>query len=120
MDDDHLRIMLELGRDDEDRDLLLRRHDEVVAASQGELYLACGDLLDRVGARASLDDTDVEVLGLVIAFRKRLVVAAVLGFRIPVCLEDHLHRLLEQAGRVAASAMQSGHARRPCVAMLTT
>ena len=86
-----LRILLEIRRDDDDRQVLLDRVevDEHVAAHV-EIDLAGGQQQAVVGLRAALQDRHVEAVFRVGAVDHRLIIAAVLGLGEPVGAERHL------------------------------
>ena len=98
MGHEHLRLLLEGGRDDAQRDVLrdgvegllqVAAHVEVDLA--GEQQRPAGDL------RAALLDRDLEAAGGIGAVGDRLVVAAMLGLGEPVGAERHRDR--KGAGR---------------------
>ena len=90
---DHLRLLLEGGRDDPQRDVLLHGVEGLQqVAAHVEIDLAGEQQRPAADLRAALLDGDVEAAGGIGAVGNSLVVAAVLGLGEPVGHEGDLFR----------------------------
>ena len=88
---EHLRVFLEIGGDDDDRDVAGDRVEgEQKIAAHVEVEPSGGQQQLVVGLRAALDDRDVEAVFGVGAVGDRLVISAVLGLGEPVGPERNL------------------------------
>ena len=86
-----LRVLLEVGGDDDERHVLFDRVEvEQQIAAHVEVELAGGEQQAIVGLRTALHDGHVEAVFLVSAVGDRLIIAAVFGLGEPVGAVGHL------------------------------
>ena len=89
--DQNRRILLERSRDRHHRDVILgeiERYEGI--GGNAEFDAACRQKLRLVDLRPSLAQDEVDAVLLVDPGRKRLIIAAVFGFRLPVGPKRHL------------------------------
>ena len=87
----HLRVLLEVGRDDAQRNVLLHGVEGLQqVAAHVEVDLAGQQQRPPADLRAALHDGDVEAAGRIGAVGDRLIVAAMLGLGEPVGAERDL------------------------------
>ena len=109
MGEEHLRLLLEDGGDDERRDVLLHGGERLEhVAAHVEVDAADRQQHAVVGLRPARHDGDVEVVLGVGAVGDGLVVAAVLGLGDPVGPEAHRVPLLGERLAGAADARRDG------------
>ena len=109
MAQEDLRLLLEMGRDDDGGNVLLHGREGLDhAAAHVEVELADGQQHAVAGPRAARHDGDLEAVFLVSAVGDGLVIAAMLALGEPVGAEGHLgQRLLRQGASAQAGRKRS-------------